>query len=146
MRGPAITTLLIVALGITVSEVPGQHQASGSPFQADYPFTVGSRLELRVEVEGVQVDWLEVTPLEEISPAREVQCSVVVSGSNVGDRRAEIEVVLILESDAQRALERITMAPFRVRSGRDFEETQRFRVTGSKLRQARRVFVDVEVK
>lgn len=146
MRGAAITTLLVAALAVTVAELPGQHQVSGSPFQGDFPYTVGTRLDIRVEVEGVQVDWLELTPVEEISPAREVQCTLVVSGTNVGDRRAEVEIVVILESGEQRTLDRITMAPFRVRSGRAFEETQRFRVTGSKLRQTRRVFVDVEVK
>jgi hypothetical protein len=146
MRGVRIgaaAMVLVVWGAVMTSAEPRQVE---SPYQGDHPFELGKPLELSVVVAGIRVDTIHIEPLEAVSAGREVQCEIRISGAHTGGRRAELEVALLLEDQRRRALDRVNLAPFRVRSGREFEETQRFRINGAALQQAVAAFVLVEVK
>ena len=142
VRMGAVAMVLVVLVAVMVS---AQARRVENPYQGDHAFELGRPLELRVVIAGIRVDAIHIEPLETVASGREVQCEIRITGAHTGKRRAEVEISLLLENQRRRALDRINLAPFRIRPGREFEEAQRFRVNGAALQQAVVVFVLVEV-
>lgn len=144
MRGGAMVAG-VVTVGLLAMPGSTQVRRVGNPYQTEFSFELGAPLNLGVNVEGVQVDQVILEPLETVVSGRDIPCEVRVVGANTGDRRVGVDVVLLLENERRRPVERITLSTFRPRPGRAFEERQRFRIPGASFRTAAVVSVFIEV-
>jgi hypothetical protein len=140
----ALAATLIV--GLAAAQTGSEYAPAENPYQHDYAFTLGQPVELRVEVEGVRLDHLAVTARDEVRAGESVTCEVQVVGSNVAAKKAKLTTVLLLEDRDGRGLERIVLDPFKVKTDRPFDETQKANVGGDALLGATRVYVFVQVE
>jgi hypothetical protein len=142
-----VTLGLAAALvaGIAWAQASPAYAPAENPFQGEYAFTLGQPVELRVEVEGVRLDNVAVTALQEVRAGESVKCEVRVVGSSVAAKKATLTTVLLLEDRDGRGLERISLDLFRVKSGKPFDEKQKIRVGGDALTGASKVYVFVQL-
>ena len=112
---------------------------------AELPFVLAQPVALKVEVEGVRFDAVTVTPIEDMRSDGPVRCSVELAGENAGEHKARVSMVLLLEEESGRALDRVKLDEFKSRYGRPFDETQRRDVPGEALGVAQKVYVYIEV-
>ena len=141
-------TALVVALaagGVANAQGAAPYTPSENPFQGDYAITLGRPVALHVEVVGIRLDSLTLRTPAEIKAGEPVRCDVVVAGHNAGERKAELTIVLLLEDRDVKALERVALEPFKVKSGKDFSESQQVDVGADALAAASRVYVFVQV-
>ncbi len=140
----ALAGTLVAALSLA-QETPG-YTAADNPFQNDYEFALGKPIRLRAIVEGVRLDTLNTVALTEVRPGEKVRCEVELAGTNEADRKATITVILLLEDDAGKGLERIALDPFKLKSARPFNEKQRVSIGGDTLRAAVKIYVFIQVE
>ena len=138
---------LVVALvaGVVCAQETPAYAPAENPFQGDYAITIGQPVALRVDVLGVHLDDVTVTPLGEVKSGEKVRCEVVFTGASTAGKKAELTAVLLLEDGGGNALERTSLDPFKVKSGKEFREGQKFSLEAATLTGAKRVYVFVQV-
>ena len=139
----ALTATLVT--GLAFSQAGPAYAPAENPFQGDYGFTLGRPIELRVDVQGVRLGSITLAAQGEVRSGETVKCEVGVAGTSVAEKKATLTVVLLLEDADGRNLERVTLAPFKVKSGKPFDERQNVTAEGSTLATAARVYVFVQV-
>ncbi len=142
-----------VIFALMVASVAGALYGQGTPtytpvenpFQGDFAFTLGQPVSLRVDIQGVRLDNLTVTALAEARPGQKLKCEAVLAGDNSTDKKATLTPVLLLEDASGRALEKVSLDPFKVKTGREFQERQKITVEGDSATAARKVYVFIQV-
>jgi hypothetical protein len=140
----ALAVALLAGLAYA-QDKPGGYATGENPFQGEFAFALKQPLDLRVDIVGMRFDSITVTPLGDIKPGEKMRCQVGAIGSNVGQKKASATVVLLLEDADGRALERVSFDPFKVRSGRAFDEQQKLLVSGDALAATARVYVFISI-
>lgn len=146
-----------VALAVALLAVPlvAQDAAEGpqrsytqadSPYMVELGFSLREPVEVFVEMGGVRLDTVRVDPQGPVEEGAAVRCQVTAAGSHVGGGRPTVAIVMLLEDQDGKGLERLPMESFRPGRGRPFEEVQRVPVPASALLAARKIFLMVEVK
>ena len=131
--------------GFAFSQATPTYAPAENPFQGDYGFALGRPTELRVDVQGVRLDGITLVAQGEVRAGETVKCQVEVAGASVAEKKATLTVVLLLEDADGRNLERVMLAPFKVKPGKPFDEKQKVIAEGSTLTTAARVYVFVQV-
>jgi hypothetical protein len=144
MRRVIAVLAVLVAASLAAQEAT-EYTPSDNPFQAEFAFVTGQPVNLKVEVAGVRLDTLSVTPRVEVTGDFPITCDVVFAGSSEATRKVVVTAVLLLEDSAGKSLEKLNLDPFKVKPGRAFDERQSMKVAGSSLRGAAKVYVFVEV-
>ena len=135
MRPLVVVALLgIAALASAQSDVG--YATGENPYGADYT--------LKVEVEGVRFDNVVVNLLSSPTDAQ-VSCEVLLDGTSVSDRKANLNVVLLLENAKGEGIERIMLDPFKAKSQKPFSEKQKKAVQGKSINDASRVYVLIKI-
>ena len=138
-----------LALAIATVAVFGQEMPSyalgENPFQGDYALTIGEPVVLRAEVEGIWIDELTVTSLAAVKPGEKIKCEVSIAGMNKTDKKAHLTSVLLLEDGEGKALERVTLDPFKAKPGKQFREKKKLVIANDTLAFAHRVYVFIQV-
>jgi hypothetical protein len=136
-------------LGLVAMTAAAQDAAnyttSESPFQAEYPITIGAPVELHVAVTGVRFATVTLTPTQEVKPGEPIRCEVAMAGDSVATGKATVTAVLLLEDKDGKGLERLVLDNFKVKSERPFDVKQTLRATGDNLLAAAKVYVLIEV-
>ncbi len=134
----------LVAGFVCAQETPA-YAPSENPFQGDYAITIGQPVVLHVDVLGVHLDAVTVTPIGEIRNGEKIKCEVTFAGANTAAKKAELTAVLLLEDGGGRGLERVSLDPFKVKSGKELHESQRLSIEAATLTGAKRAYVFVQV-
>jgi len=116
-----------------------------NPFQAEYAFTSGQPIVMRVDIQGVMIESITITAPGTLPPDGKVACGVQVAGANETGRKVTVTAVLLLEDASSQALERLSLAPFRVKSRRAIEARQSLEVESTALAAASRVYVFLKI-
>jgi hypothetical protein len=140
MRGAVGALALLVAVWAFPQET-ATYATADNPFQAEYTYTPGQPIVLRTAVEGVQFDSFTLTAPTPASADEKVTCTLVLDGSNPGGRKLTITAVFLLEDAKGKALERLSMAPFKAKPGRPFTRNESLTAQGSTLTGAGRIYV-----
>jgi hypothetical protein len=143
MRGAMGAIALALAVPVLAQETGG-YAAGENPFQGEYPFAAGQPISLKVTVEGVNLDTLTLAP--EPASGDTVSCPVTFDGSNQGSGKVTVTAVVLLEDAKGKTLERLTMAQFRVKSGRPFSRREAITVQAASLTAAAKVYLFVKVE
>jgi hypothetical protein len=139
-----LTAALVVSLA-SAQETP-VYSPGENPFQGDYGFTLGRAIQLRVDVQGVRLDAVTVAALEEVKAGGKVKCEVQLTGSNTGEKKASLTAVLLLEdADGKGFQPPLKLDPFKVKSGRPFDEKQKVEIPADTLAGAAKVYIFVQV-
>jgi len=133
----------LVAGSVCAQEAPA-YAPGENPFQGDYAITIGQPVVLRVDVLGVRLKDVTVTPIGEVRSGEKVKCDVTITGANTAAKKADLTTVLLLEDGDGKGLERVSLDPFKVKSGKEFRERQRLSIEAATLTGARRVYVFVQ--
>ncbi len=145
MRGVAGALALLVSVSAFPQEPPTYAPAE-NPFQAEYTYTPGQPIVLRTAVDGVQFDTFTLTAPPQAAPDAKVSCTLALDGTNQADHKVTISAVFLLEGANGRALERLTMTPFRVKSGRPLSRSESLPVQGASLAAAARIYVFIKIE
>ncbi len=145
MRRLVFALVAALVAGASVAQETPTYAKGENPYGGEYPFAPGQPVALRVDVQGVRLDTLTVTPLGEVRPGEKVKCEAVLAGSNSLDKKATLTAVALLEDADGKSLEKIPLEAFKVRSAREFQERQKVTVEGDALAAARKVYLFVQV-
>ena len=142
----SLLALLVAVVGATsvVAQETGAYSQGENPFQADYEFVLGRPIEVRVDVQGVRIDQVTLLALEEVRPGSEVRGEIQIAGSNVGDKKATLTLVMLLEDANGKGLGRVSMEPFKAKTGKPFDQRQKVTIAANSLNGALRVFLFVQ--
>ncbi len=145
-----VTTVAALLLLAGVAVAPAQDNTAyrrvENPYQAEFPFEIGQPVEPRVELGGILVSQVLLTPRGDVEAGRPAKCSVVVRGTGAPEERATLRLVLLLEDDESRGLEKVELDPFRVKAGKAFERDETVRIGGDALLGATKVYLFVAVE
>jgi hypothetical protein len=136
---------MITCAALAGAQVSPEYAQVANDYGAEFAFSPGRPIELRVEVLGIRFDTVAVTPQGEVAAGTQVPCEVAVDGSSVAEKKATVTVVLLLEDNKGQSLERVTAEPFRVKSGRSFGEKQKREISGDALGSAAKIYVFIQV-
>ncbi len=139
----AFAAVLVAGLGFAQEGPP--YTPAKNPFQGEYAFGAGRPVELWVDVEGVRLDAVTVSPIQSERPQERVQCDVQLTGNSAAKKKASLTTILLLEDAKGRGIEKIQLVPFKVKAGKPFDEKQRLTVGGDALAGAMKVYVFVQV-
>ena len=133
--------------GSVVAQSPDYTQVT-SPFQDEFEYTVNTDLRPRVEVDGVRWTRFGVHTKEgkEIVADKEIPVTIEFDFVNRESSGARILVIVLFEDERGAPLDRIECKPVRAGAERSKESIQKFKVAGSVLRDARRVYLFCEVE
>lgn len=140
-------TIAFMFLTLAAAGQDAAYAPSENPFQNEFDFAVGRTIELKADVQGVRLDSLVLVALEPMEADKQVRCEVELVGNNLTDRRVEISIVLLLEDERSKGLEkgRLQFESFRVKAGREFAQKLPVTVAGEALTKASKVYVLVQV-
>jgi hypothetical protein len=135
--------VLVVALvtGVVCAQESPVYAPADNPFQGDFTFVPGQPVGLHVMVEGVGLDELTLSALGDVRAGEKVQCQIVLAGRNTSDKDATVTTALLLEDEANKALLRLAFDPLKVRSGKEFRNTQQGMIAGDTLLSARKIYL-----
>lgn len=142
MRGAMGALALMLAVPV-VAQDQSSYTAAENPYQAEYTFVAGQPIVLKVQIQTVAFDTLTVTP--EPASGKTTTCTVNLDGANQGDGKVTVTGVLLLEDANGHALERLTMAPFKVKSGRPFARSESLDLQAATLTAAVRIYLFLKV-
>ncbi len=144
MRGVLGAVIALAAVAATAQEAT-DYTTAENPFQGEYAVTVGQPLIIRVDIQGVLIDSITVEPPAALPADGRVVCTVTVAGSNEGARKVSITAVVLLEDASSQALERLSLAPFKVRSRSPFNEQQKIEAQVASLAATRRAYIFLKI-
>jgi hypothetical protein len=147
MQRLVVALSLVLLVGLCAA-TPGQAGTPAeNPYQAEFDFTLGKPVEMRVDVGGVSLETILITAREEVRPGAPIKCDVQFVGNNASDKKVTLTTVLLLEDAGGKGLNqgRISLEAFKVKGGRTFDEKQVVTIAGDTLSQAVKVYVLVEV-
>jgi len=143
------SAISLLAMAVCVSLVAAQeappYRSSENPYQEDLAFVAGQTVVMRVDVQGVQLDAVTVTPQVEPRSGEPTRCSVLLTGTNQATEKVTVTTVLLLEDADGRGLERIQLDAFKVKSGRQLSQASDVNISGTALLSSKRVYVYIEL-
>lgn len=141
----AALAVVFIAVGVQ-GQTKESYTRSASPFQGEYALTLGSPIDLHVDVDGIRLVTLTLTASAAVEADKPIKCQAELVGENTTTERVTVLTAMLLEGPDGKGLERINLDPFRIRPGRRFDERQTIRVDGSNLQAAGKVYVFVELQ
>jgi hypothetical protein len=144
MRGVLGAALALLAVAAVAQEAT-DYTTAENPYQAEYAFTPGQPIVMRVDVQGVMLDSITITPPATLPPSGAVACDVQVAGSNETGKKITLTTVVLLEDASSQALERLTLAPVRVKARRPINAREAVEVQSASLAAAARVYLFIKV-
>lgn len=145
-RGCAAVLFILVAAVAAAQETQERsYTESESPFMGTFDFSLQAPVEVFAEVKGVRLRTLRIDTQQPVSEGTAVRCQITASGSNVGEGRPNVTIMMLLEDANGKGVARAQMEPFRPRPGRSFEEVKREDLPGDALLRARKIFIMIEV-
>lgn len=144
MKRVIFALVAALAPGVAGAQGAPAYAPAENPFQGDYEIALREPVVLRVDVLGVRLDDVTLTPLAEPTGER-INCEVAIAGDSAAKKKAELTVVLLFEDAAGKGLERAALDVFKVKSGKKFRETQEVPLAAATLAGMKRVYVFVQV-
>lgn len=143
----ALGTLMLMT-GVAMAQQGGSptYVQGENPLQGDYDFAVGRPINVFVEVQGLMLDTILVTTLEELKAGAPVPCEIQFLGTNSNEKKATLAPVLLLEDSSGMGVGRVTLDSFKAKSGRPYDERQKVRISGDALASASKVYLLVQIK
>lgn len=138
--------VLLVGAAAASAQDTGAYSRVANPYQAEFPFELGQPVEPRVELGGILMSQVVLTARGDVEAGRPVKCSVVVRGTGAAEARATLRLILLLEDDESRGLEKVVVDPFRIKAGKPFERDETVRIEGDALLGASKVYLFAEVE
>jgi hypothetical protein len=142
---------IVAAFGVTLlASWAGAQDVEqvASPYQSEYPYTIGTDLTPQVSVDGVHIDAIRVAPRQEgeIAADRDVEVEVTSTFTNNRPKTVHVLVVLLLEDEQGNALDRLEMPSVRVPSGKTRSGGERFTVRGRVVLDTQKVYLFCELE
>lgn len=144
MRGVLSALVALLAVAASAQEAT-DYTAAENPFQAEYAFTPGQPIVMRVDIQGVMINSITIAASGAASADGKIDCSVQVVGSNETGKKVAVTAVMLLEDASSRALERLSLAPFRVKARQPMNAQESIKVQSATLAAAARVYVFLKI-
>ena len=144
MRGVLSALVALLAVAAFAQEAT-DYTAAENPFQAEYAFTLGQPIVMRVDIQGVMIETISISAPGAVSTDETVECSVQVAGSNETSKKATLTVVVLLEDASSKALERLSLAPLRIKSRRPIDAQESIEIQNASLASAARAYIFLKV-
>jgi hypothetical protein len=127
------------------------HGADGrqveNPYQEEFDYELGERLELDVQIGALVLNSLRVVAgnQDDIEAGKTVKAFVYLELENPSDSSASIDTILLLEDEQGIQLERVELKSVKVSSGDAKEDDQKVKLDGRTLRDLGKIYLYAEV-
>ncbi len=120
----------------------------GSPFQEEFDFTIGQTLDLNIRIDGINWSTLRAGAGDEADwrEGKKIKTSFTNELENLTNTPLTLSVIILLEDDRGRQLERIELKKIKVGAGRYDEDIQKIKVDGGVLAETSKVYTVAEVE
>jgi hypothetical protein len=151
-----LTTLLSCLLMVAgawgapvAAQEAGEYQSASGVFQAEFPYTVGSALNPKVDIDGLRWNLLRIAPKKSgrFDADEQVEVTIEIGFENPTNKKFKAKVVLLLEDTEGRKLgERMPLAEVKV--GKDTAKvfTQKEQIEGGVLLETGKIYLFCEVQ
>jgi len=150
MQCRVLITAFLLAAGLIGSAAAqeGEYRAVDNPFQDDFKYRINTDLKPMVEVDGVRWNRFGIYTKkdQEIAADKNVSVTVELEFVSSNQKGVKVLVIALLEDSNGGSLERIECKPVGGSTNRRKESVQKFKVRGSTLEAARRVYLFFEVE
>jgi hypothetical protein len=146
----SIVILLAVVLasaGIVAAQ-GAELKVVSSPFTEELDFEVGQTLDLNLRLEGLRWGVLSAGAGDEADwrEGKKVKTSFTIELENLTNTSLTFSIIILLEDDRGRQLERIKLKNIKVGAGRYIEDIQKIKVDGGVLAETAKIYIFAEVK
>ncbi len=120
----------------------------GSPFTEEFDYKVGQILDLNLRLEGLRWSVLRAGARDEAdwTEGKKVKTSFTNELENLTDRPLTLSIIILLEDDRGRQLERVELKKIKVGAGRYDEDIQKIKVDGGVLAETAKIYIFAEVE
>jgi len=138
---------ILAVAGITAAQGTDLRDVS-SPFQEEFTFKVGQTLDLNLRIDGIKWAVLKASAGDktEWTAGKRVKTSITTEMENLTNTPLAIRIILLLEDDRGRPLERIELRKIKVGVGRYNEDLQKVKVDGGNLADTAKAYIFAEVE
>ena len=143
-----ILLAVVLATAGTVAAQGADPRVVESPFTEEFDYKVGQILELNLRLNGLRWSVLSVSAGDESEwrEGKKVKSSLTNELENLGDTRRTLSIIMLLEDDRGRQLQRIKFKNIKVGFGRYIEDIQKVKVDGGILADTAKIYIFAEVK
>ncbi len=138
---------ILASVGIAAAQGTDLRDVS-SPFQEDFDFKIGQTLDLNLRINGIKWTVLRASAgdNEGWTAGKKTKTSFTNELENLTDTPLTLSVIILLEDERGRPLERIKLKKIKVGPGRYNEDIQKIKVDGGNLAQTAKVYIFAEVE
>lgn len=139
---------MLVVIGGSIASAQGNEiRAVSSPFQEEFEYTVGETLDLNLEIDGIRWTVLRIGAgdPDNWSPGNRVKATFTNEVSNIVDDQRSLMIILLLEDDRGRKLERVELKTIRVGAGNSDEDIQKVKIDSGILAETGKIYLFAEI-
>ena len=142
-----IVGAILSVAGITAAQGTDLRDVS-SPFQEEFAFKVGQTLDLNLRIDGIRWAVLRASAGDEAgwTAGKKAKTSITNELENLTNIPLTLSVIILLEDDRGRPLERIKLKKIKVAPGRYDEDIQKIKVDGGNLAETAKAYIFAEVE
>lgn len=138
---------ILASVGIAAAQSSDLREVS-SPFTEEFDYQIGQTLDLNILLNGVNWGFLRIGAgdEEDWTSGKTVKTTFTNQLKNLTDSTLSLSVIILLEDEKGRQLERIRLKKIKVGSGRSIENIQRVKIDGGNLEDTAKVYFFAEVE
>lgn len=149
MSRRSLRCLSLVVMILAAGVLPAQEAGSvSSPYQAQHDYSVGERLQLAVEIDGLRWQFLQIAPKsgKQIRPGKPVATIITLGFANTVDQTLRADVEILFEDEIGINLYTHTCDQVVVRGRQASTERQKVKLQGDLLLATRKVTLTCTVR
>lgn len=138
---------ILASVGIAAAQSSDLREVS-SPFTEEFDYQIGQTLDLNILLNGVNWGFLRIGAgdEEDWTSGKTVKTTFTNQLKNLTDSTLSLSVIILLEDEKGRQLDRIRLKKIKVGSGRSIENIQRVKIDGGNLEDTAKVYFFAEVE
>lgn len=138
---------ILAIAGIAAAQGP-DFQEVGSPLQEEFDFKIGQILNLNLRIDGIKWTVLKADAGDDSgwTAGKTTKTSFTNELENLTDTTLTLSIILLLEDDRGRQLERVEFKRIKVGPGRYNQDIQKIKVDGGNLAHIAKVYIFAEVE
>ena len=138
---------ILAIAGVSAAQGPNLREVE-SPLQEEFDFKIGQTLNLNLRIDGIKWTVLSASAGDDSgwTAGKTTKTSFTSELENLTDTTLTLSIILLLEDERGRQLERLEFKRIKVGPGRYNQNVQKIKVDGGTLTETAKVYIFAEVE